>query len=265
MKNILITGCTDGIGREAAKLFAKTGHMLLLHGRSLEKLQRVKKELLKINESARVELFVADFSILSEVKKLAKNIAKKYKSLDVIINNAGVFVVDNSLLKTGDNLDVRFAVNTIAPYVLTKMLLPNLHNESRVVNLASAAQDNVNFETLKAYQRLAPDQAYAQSKLALIMWSMQMANNHPQGPVFIAINPKSFLGSKMVWEAYGRDGYDLSIGADILYKAALSDEFANANGMYFDNDYGTFSQPHPFALSEENRIKLVNILDDFVA
>ncbi len=69
----------------------------------------------------------------------------------------------------------------------------------------------------------------------------------------------------MVKEAYGRQGFDLNIGADILYRAALSDEFANANGKYYDNDYESFANPHRFALIEKNRTELVSALDKFIS
>ncbi len=94
------------------------------------------------------------------------------------------------------------------------------------------------------------------------MWSIELAKN--TGVNIISVNPKSFLGSKMVREAYGRQGYDLKLGADILRRAALSAEFKNASGKYFDNDYGVFSEPHPFALNENNRKELLKALDNFM-
>ncbi len=260
MKTILITGATDGIGFEAAKLFAKDGHSLLIHGRNADKLEKVKNELLTINLN--IKTFLADLSILKNAKKLAEEVLAKTTTLDVIINNAGVFVMDNSL--TEDGLDARFAVNTIAPYILTKLLLPILSDKGRIINLSSAAQANVDLNALKSYTNLSHDMAYAQSKLAITMWGMELAEELGDKAVVIAVNPRSFLGSKMVKVAYGRDGFDLSIGADILYKAALSSEFADKTGAYYDNDYEMFANPHPFALNKENRIQLIKSLDDII-
>ncbi len=81
--------------------------------------------------------------------------------------------------------------------------------------------------------------AYAQSKLAITMWSRIMAEKLKDGPMIVAVNPGSLLASKMVKEGFGVAGNDLSIGADILTRATLSDEFANASGKYFDNDSGS--------------------------
>ncbi len=258
MKTILLTGATDGIGLESAKDLVKDGHRLILHGRNDEKLQKLKSNLLGINKNAKIILIRADLSIMSEVHKMADEILGLGIELDVIINNAGVFVVKDA--KTADNIDVRFAVNTVAPYVLTKKLLPILNTGGRVVNLSSAAQTAVNLKSFAP--RSSDGEAYAESKLAITMWSMELAKD--TGVNIIAVNPKSFLGSKMVKEAYGRQGYDLKIGADILRRAALSDVFENAGGKYFDNDYGVFADPHPFALSENNRKELIKILDKYL-
>ncbi len=263
MKNILLTGATDGIGLETAKVLVQDGHNVLLHGRNAEKLEQLKQALLSMHAKANMTTFQADFAHIEQVQSMAREVMAQYTSLDVIINNAGVFMVGEDQNMTDDGLDVRFAVNTVAPYVLTKALLPLLHANSRVVNLGSAAQAPVDFEALIKPKSLAPDMAYAQSKLALTMWSMEMAHRYAQGPIFITVNPKSFLGSKMVREAYGQQGHDVRIGADILCQAALSEAFASANGKYFDNDYGRFASPHPFALQAENRQALMEILDSF--
>lgn len=263
MKTILVTGATDGIGKETAKLFAREGHSLLLHGRNAEKLESVKRELLELNESVRIETFVADLSVLAETRALAQAILVCGEGVDVIINNAGVFVVEPTITK--DGLDVRFAVNALSPYLLTKILLPLLSEKGRIVNLSSAAQAPVDFQAMKSGGHLAADNAYAQSKLAITMWSMSLAEDLGERAVVVAVNPKSFLGSKMVKVAYGRNGFDLGIGADILYRAALSDEFANKTGAYYDNDYQRFASPHPFAQSKENRAHLIKVMDDIIA
>lgn len=112
-KIILVTGATDGIGFETAKMLVSLGHTVLLHGRNVEKLQNVEKELSALPEAGRVETYVADMSKMSDVEALVKEVAEKHASLDVLINNAGGYGVKN--LKTEEGLDARFAVNTIAP------------------------------------------------------------------------------------------------------------------------------------------------------
>lgn len=264
-KTILITGATDGIGLETAKKLVSMGHDILLHGRNRSKLEKVVQELSILADGGRLKSFVADLSRMTDVQELARAVTEKIKKLDVIINNAGVFVTSERTTDAG--LDIRFAVNTIAPYLLTRKLLPLMDSSGRVINLSSAAQATVDLDALPGQRRLESDgEAYAQSKLALTMWSRDMSRSlGNDGPAIIAVNPKSFLGSKMVKQAYGADGSDLRIGADILCQAALSDEFADASGLYFDNDIGRFADPYPDALDPEKCKEIVDVIETVLA
>ena len=263
-KTILITGATDGIGLETSKALVGLGHKLLLHGRNPAKLDAVSKTFFSLTAGADTEYYVADLSDMAEVKALAKAVAEKHAKLDVLINNAGVYRVDE--LVSPDGLDTRFTVNTIAPYLLMQRLLPLIGGSGRVINVSSAAQSSVDPEALVGRGKLSDGAAYAQSKLALTMWSRNMALSLKDGgPAIIAVNPGSMLGSKMVKEAYGVDGGDLRIGAEILTRAALSDEFAAASGQYFDNDSGRFASPHPDALNPQITEKIVRVIEAVLA
>lgn len=262
-KTILITGSTDGIGLVTAKSLVESGHTVLLHGRSEAKLSVAKAQLLERSHNAHIEIYNADLSVIGDVKKLAKEVAEQHQQLDVLINNAGVFIVPETV--SADGLDIRFVVNTIAPYLLTQQLLPLLGSAGRVVNVSSAAQAPINPDDLARPSHLEDGTVYAQSKLALTMWSRQMAaslGNH--GPAIIAVNPASFLGSKMVEQAYGVAGGDLQKGADILVRAALSEEFSEASGLYFDNDKGQFSSPHHDALDPEKMAEVSQKIEDLL-
>ena len=242
-KTILITGATDGLGLETAKALDALGHTVLLHGRDAKKLERAKA--LLGGESTRT--YVADLADYDQVEALGAAVAGDHARLDVLINNAGVFRTSSP--RTKDGMDVRFVVNTVAPYLLTERLLPLMDTAGRVVNLSSAAQASVNLDALHGKKRLDDGMAYAQSKLALTMWSrITGLRIEGKGPVVVSVNPKSMLGTKMVKEAYGVTGSDIGAGVDILRRAALEDEFAGATGLYFDNDSGRFADPHPDAL-----------------
>ena len=263
-KTILITGATDGIGLEAAKMLVSLGHHVLLHGRSRAKLEAVKEELSALAGGGRVEGYVADFSRMSDVETLAKAVSGSHAELDVLINNAGVLSAPDPV--TQDGLDVRFAVNTIAPYLLTKRLLPLLGTSGRVVNLSSAAQSPVDPNALAGRVGLSDGAAYAQSKLALTMWSRHLALSlKDDGPAFIAVNPGSLLASKMVKQAFGVPGRDIRIGAEILARAALADEFASASGQYFDNDSGRFAAPHPDAHDQRKSDEIAGVIETVLA
>ncbi len=267
-KTILITGSTDGIGLETAKILASQGHHVLLHGRNPAKLKEAEKALSALtggkNIESPVESYVADLSCMSDVETLAHEVTERHDKLDVLINNAGVYKTPEPITQVG--LDVRFAVNTLAPHLLTQRLLPLLGASSRVINLSSAAQAPVNLDALAGRIHLSDEMAaYAQSKLAITMWSRNMALTHKDGPAFIAVNPGSLLATKMVKEGFGTPGKDIGIGADILIRAALSDEFATASGQYFDNDVGQFASPHPDALDPQLSERIVQTIETVIA
>ncbi len=263
-KTILITGSTDGIGLETAKMLAADGHNILLHGRNPTKLRNAVDTISALGKSGGVESYVADLSRLADVEALGETLSGNHDSLDVLINNAGVYGVPDAV--TPDGLDARFAVNTVAPYLLARKLLPLLGPEGRVVNLSSAAQSPVDPAALAGRGQLSDGEAYAQSKLALTMWSRELGLSlKGADPAIIAVNPGSLLGSKMVKDAYGIPGGDLQIGADILSRAALSDEFAAASGLYFDNDDGVFADPHPDALDPAKTAAVVRVIEEVLS
>ena len=248
-KTILLTGATDGIGLETTKRLAASGHQLLLHGRSEAKLSAAVDVVRADAPSAAIEAHLADLSRLDEVDALANDISAAHDHLDVVINNAGVFKTSSPM--TADGLDVRFVVNTLAPYRLTRRLLPLLAADGRVVNLSSAAQAPVEHEVLAGGRAVADMEAYAQSKLAITMWSRGLASElGADGPAIIAVNPGSLLATKMVKDGFGVAGSDIGIGADILVRAALDADFSDASGLYWDNDAGQFAPPHPDGLDD---------------
>ena len=264
-KTILITGSTDGIGLETAKTLAGKGHNVLLHGRSESKLAHAKSELSAITGSNNVESYLADMSDLDSVASFAESVVKDHDALDVVINNAGVYKTNRPITPSGT--DVRFVVNTISPYLLTKKLLPLISSSGRVINLSSAAQSPVDLKALSGQTKIANDfEAYAQSKLAITMWSNAMAQSlGNDGPVIIAANPGSLLATKMVKEGFGTAGHDITIGSDILTRLSLDDEFATASGQYFDNDRGSFSSPHPSGLIEQDNNALVAEIESILS
>ncbi|MEL6675451.1 MAG: SDR family NAD(P)-dependent oxidoreductase [Bacteroidota bacterium] len=256
-KTILLTGATDGIGLETANMLVAKGHHVLLHGRNQAKLSELTSRLAAMGPGT-VESYLADLSSLAKVDRLAQEIAEQHAQLDVIINNAGVYQAP--VVRTAEGLDIRFAVNTLAPYVLTKQLSPLLPDGGRVVNLSSAAQAPVSLKALKGGPSLSHGAAYAQSKLAITSWTRLFAQNHPH-ILAVSVNPGSYLGSKMVKEAFGMEGREISIGADIVSRAALSPEFEGHAGEYYDNDAGRFGPPHPEALDAEKSRQLMQTME----
>lgn len=254
-KRILITGATDGIGLETAKSLKEDGHEVIVHGRNSDKLKKVADEL-------GVKTFRADFSNLNEVKDFANQILENYSEIDVLINNAGVFKTSSPV--TSDGYDVRYVVNTFSPYLLTKALLPVM-KKGRVINLSSAAQASVDFDSMAGKKGMSDFDAYAQSKLAITMWTRHMAKDlKNSGTTLIAVNPGSFLGTKMVQEGFGRAGNDVNIGVNILKSLSLDSEHESHSGDYFDNDSGRYSSPQADGLDDEKAAKIVKTIEEII-
>jgi len=249
-KTILITGATDGIGMLTATLLAKQGHKLVLHGRSAAKLATAVDQVGRQSETIK-----ADLSKLSDIESMVTDLLQRFDDIDVLINNAGVLKAPNT--KTEHGWDLRFLVNTLAPYILTRQLLPIIPKGGRVINLSSAAQAPFDKSVMLGEKQLADDLAvYAQSKLGITVWSQELGREQKDGPVVVSVNPGSLLSTKMVKEGFGMEGNDMSIGADILIEASLGDSFADASGKYYDNDVKGFSKPHA-AASDAAHCKVV--------
>lgn len=256
MKTILITGSTDGIGKLAAIKLAKDGHEIYLHGRKEDKLKKVIAEIKELSDNENIKGFVADFSDLDAVKQMIQEVNSDPPKIDVLINNAGVF--KSPMILNKDRLDIRFVVNYFAPYLLTNHLIPLLQKgtDSRIINLSSAAQASIIYEGFSGRTQLSEQDAYAQSKLAITMWSFYLSKTLENIAV-VAVNPGSLLNTNMVKEAYGHHWSSADKGANILYELAVSKDPSEINGKYFDNDKGDFGNAHQDAYSEEKVDELI--------
>ena len=266
MKTILITGSTDGIGKLTAIKLANDGHKIYIHGRNPEKLTNVISEIIEVSNNSNIDGFVADFSNLKAVKLMAAEIKTKLSKIDVLINNAGIFKSSVNQTKYGD---IRMVVNYLAPYLLTKELLPLLEkgNNARIVSLSSAAQSPVSLEAVTGAEISNVNAAYAQSKLALTMWSFYLSNQQEKVAI-IAVNPGSLLNTRMVAEAYGQHWSPATKGSDILYDLAVNQEYKGETGKYFDNDKGNpkgaFGPAHQDAYDDEKIKTLINKTEEII-
>jgi len=262
-KTILVTGSTDGIGKLAAIKLAKDGHEVYVHGRNAEKLAKVIEEVKAESNNENVSGFIADFSDLDAVKQMAQQVNSQLAKLDVLINNAGVFNSPAALNK--DGFDLRFVVNYFAPYVLTNELIALLRKGETpsIINLSSAAQSPVSYEVLAGKAEAGTRETYSQSKLALTMWSFDLAKKLSDIAV-IPVNPGSLLNTQMVREAFGKFWSPADKGGDILYDLAVSEKYKGMTGKYFDNDKGSFGDAHPDAYDETKIEKLIGTTDEIL-
>lgn len=234
-QTIFITGATDGIGMLTATALAKQKTHLLLHGRNQEKLDKVIKEIKTLSGNQNIEGFVADFSSMNEVRQLAKDILARHDKIDILINNAGAGFAASRYGKDGTEL--RMAVNYFAPFLLTNLLLPALKKgaPSRIVNVSSAGQSPVNFDDIMMEKNFDGVTAYCQSKLALIMFTIDLAEELKEDNVTVnALHPGTYLDTNMVRDANIKPQGIPQSGANAELYLATSPELKNVSGKYFN-------------------------------
>ena len=232
---ILITGSTDGIGKLTALQLAKEKANVIVHGRNESKVVKVVDELKTKSGNKNIMGLTADFSSLSEVRKFAENIKKEYQGIDVLINNAGVGFADERYSK--DGYELRFTVNYLAPFLLTHLLLPEIKKAapSRIVNVSSAGQSPVNFADIMLEKNFNAIQAYCQSKLALIMFTIDLAEKLKDENITVnSLHPGTYLDTNMVRRSNITPWGDPESGADAEIFLATSKSLENTTGKYFN-------------------------------
>jgi len=232
---ILVTGATDGLGKCVAFELAADGATVLLHGRSSERLEATLEEAREETGSEKLGSYLADLSSLGEVRALAEQVLTEQDRLDVLINNAGVIAGER--WESEDGYELTFAVNYLAHFLLTHLLLPLLRDCSpaRVVNVASAGQSPIDFEDVMLERGYGGMKAYTQSKLAQVMFTFELAERLGGSGVTVnALHPASLMDTKMVLEAFGRSMSTVEEGAEATVRLATSPELEGVTGRYFD-------------------------------
>lgn len=237
---ILITGSTDGIGKQTAIGLARMGATVLLHGRNREKCIRVKKEIERKTGSDKLRYYVADFGSLDQVRRMAEEVNAQEPRIDVLINNAGIGagrLTDKRRALSEDGHELRMAVNYLAPFLLTRLLLPALRASApaRIVNVASVGQKRIDPENIMLERNYDPYDAYRQSKLALVAFTFDLAQQLRNDRVTVnCLHPGSLLNTKMVRESIPIGLGSVKSGAGAVIHLAASLELELVTGGYFD-------------------------------
>ena len=198
-KTVMITGSTDGLGREVARRVAARGTHVIVHGRNQERGKAVVDEIAKEGRGT-AKFYAADLGSLAEVRALADTLKRDYQRIDVLVNNAGVLSMASRQVSK-DGHELHFAVNYLAGFALTRSLLPTLvaSAPSRIVNVASVAQSPIDFSDVMLERPGRASQGYGQSKLAQILFTVDLADElKGKNVVVTALHPATMMDTSMV-------------------------------------------------------------------
>ncbi|MER8160825.1 SDR family NAD(P)-dependent oxidoreductase [Streptomyces sp. NPDC094472] len=256
MASILITGATNGLGLALAEELAEAGHQLLLHGRDPQRLAPIAQRL-------GAEEYIADLSALAETQRLAAEVAARHARLDVLVNNAGVGFTWNGTTRSmsADGYEQRLAVNYLSPVLLTRELLPLLRagSPSRIVNIASAAQEPIDFDDPQMLKEFTEVRAYSRSKLAMINWTADLAEELAgTGVTANSVHPATFMPTSIQRNSGAEAQDTLESGIAATRRLIESPELAEVSGRYYFKEEE--KQPsHEWTLAPEYRRRLTDL------
>ncbi len=259
----MITGATDGLGRGIAMKLAGQGAELLLHGRSNERGEQTMAAIREKYPDARLRFYRADLARLSEVQSLAEEVKRNHDRLDVLVNNAGVYLDERMV--SADGYELVFQVNYLSHVLLTRLLLPLLKAAapSRIVNVASAGQAALDFDDLMLERSYSGSSSYQRSKLAQIMFTIDLAGElRGEGITVSALHPSTFMPTKMV---VGRFPPSSSVedGVAATVRLAVAPELEGITGSYFNVQRE--ERAHRQAYDEAARRRLAEITNRLLA
>jgi NAD(P)-dependent dehydrogenase (short-subunit alcohol dehydrogenase family) len=252
MTTALVTGSTDGLGRSVAAELARRGADVLVHGRSRERGERAVAEIRAETGNDCVALHLADLADLGEVSALADAIEQAHPELQVLINNAGIgsgLPEGRERQESRDGYELRFAVNYLAGFLLTQRLLPLLRRSApaRIVNVASIGQHPIDFDDPMLTRGYSGARAYGQSKLAQIMYTIELAARVPAEEVTVnSLHPGTYMPTKIVLEEIGRPVDSLEAGTAATVRLATDTELEGVSGRFFDRGEEVAADPQAY-------------------
>jgi NAD(P)-dependent dehydrogenase (short-subunit alcohol dehydrogenase family) len=265
----LVTGATDGLGRSVATELASRGARVLVHGRDADRGAQTVAEIKQRTGNDRVELHLADFASLAEVRDLAEAAVEVAPELGLLVNNAGIgtgLPESRDRQESRDGHELRFAVNYLAGFALTERLLPTLRENApaRVVFVSSLGQAPIDFDDPMLTRSYSGVQAYCQSKLAQVMEAIDLSDSIPAGELTAnALHPATFMPTKIVLEDRGTPQDSLELGTRATLRLAAGPELDGVSGRFYDRLEE--SSAHPQAYDADARARLRALSEELAA
>jgi len=265
-QTILVTGATDGLGRALAADLAASGADVLVHGRDEGRGRDTLAEIRERAPGARVRFLRADLASLAEVRDLAAQVERESGRLDVLVNNAGIGFTtggEERREESRDGHELRFAVNYLAGYLLTRLLLPLVEGSApaRIVNVSSAGQAAIDFDDVMLTDGYGGVRAYCQSKLAQVMFTFDLAHELAGRDVTATcLHPATFMPTKMVIDSGRTPASPLEQGLAATLRLVTDPELDGVTGAYFDGTRR--AEPDPQANDPDARRRLRELSDE---
>ena len=253
---VLVTGATDGLGRGLAHALAAGDATVLLHGRDPARLTATRDEIAAATGSDRLRTYRADLASLSAVRALADEVLAAEPRLDVLVNNAGIGTTvpgGEQRQESADGFELRFAVNYLSGYLLTRRLLGLLRDSApaRIVNVSSAGQAAIDFDDVMLEHGYSGVRAYCQSKLAQILFTFTLAEELAgSGVTATCLHPATYMPTKIVPSPIST----LQEGVDATLRLAVAPQLEGVSGVYFNVQRE--AEPDPQARDPDARRRL---------
>jgi NAD(P)-dependent dehydrogenase (short-subunit alcohol dehydrogenase family) len=262
MKTALVTGATDGVGRLVARRLAADGWRVIAHGRSTERGATLVKE---IEAAGGTASFVkADLASLAEVHMLAAAVKNETAALQLLINNAGIGSVGDApgRRESVDGHELRFAVNYLAGFLLTYLLLPLLKAgaPARIVNVSSAGQQAIDFDDVMLTTGYSGVRAYCQSKLAQILFTIDLADELKASRITVnCLHPSTYMNTTMVRQSGNTPISTVETGADAILQLAVSPGLEGRSGLYFNVMNESRANPQAYDTRARARLRKLSL------
>jgi NAD(P)-dependent dehydrogenase (short-subunit alcohol dehydrogenase family) len=257
-KTVLVTGSTDGVGRYVAARLAAAGANVLIHGRDKARAKTLADEIRSQGHTAPT-FYQADLSSLAGCRQLAEAVLAGHQRLDVFISNAGIGsrALGSERRTSADGYELRFAVNYLSGFLLARLLLALLKASapSRIVNVASLGQHPIDFGDVMITRGYSGSRAYAQSKLAQIMFTIDLAGElEGFGVTVNSLHPATYMNTTMVREGGITPISTVEQGGEAILHLAEGDDVADKSGLFFNGM--NQAQANPQAYDEAARQQL---------
>jgi NAD(P)-dependent dehydrogenase (short-subunit alcohol dehydrogenase family) len=260
-QTILITGATDGLGKGLAQELAETGAELLLHGRDDAKGRQTIEEIRSRTGNDKLHWYRADFASLADVRDLARSVARENDRLDVLVNNAGIGTSGpdgGGRMESRDGYELRFAVNYLAGFLLTRLLQPLIVRSApaRIVNVSSAGQAPIDFDDVMLERSYNGVQAYCQSKLAQVMFTFDLAEElRDTGVTVTALHPATFMPTNMVRAAGVTPTSTLDEGVQAVLRLVAAPDLEGVTARYFNGQREATADPQAYDVGAVGRLR----------